>query len=122
MSAAETAGRYETLVYWRRTGTGPDGRPTFAAPTVVLGRVVQNKNDAQGSVSREVGVRARIIVNVDVPVGSSFWSGTLTEWNNTGVNDPTAVVWEVVGFDVVPDVRYRSTLRRANVIRKGSKP
>lgn len=122
MSAPETAGRRQTVVYWQRTGTAPNGRAVLADPVEIAVRIVSGSSESLTANSSEVGTQAVVVVDFRPPIGSSMWAGTLADWLATGSGDPTSVVWEVSSFDEIPDVRCRNFYRKVGLIRKGSRP
>ena len=116
MPSLETSCRNQKAVLWVANDlAGADGEPTIAAATEIDVRWENVQDQITDSQSNLVEITAKVIVNVDVAIGSVLWLGSLED-----IADPPVDLSQVVGFKKTPDIKGRHFRRVLMLKRLGN--
>jgi hypothetical protein len=100
----------QTAVWWRRTGTGPDGEPLIAEPVEIDIRwrgQLSEVPDARGQV---LGLDATALVWADVNPGDLLWKGRLGDWDEAAHGQELMLVTSLADTLPLRKGRVRRTL------------
>lgn len=96
MPELETMDRNQKAVLWLKTGVDSYSQPLVAETPIELDVRWNHRGSVMtGPTGEPVAVNAVVIVDRDIPLGSSMWLGTLADLSGTG-STPEEDVMEVV--------------------------
>lgn len=101
--------RYQDALLWEPTGTGGDGRRTFAvhSPEEVRVRWVKKLYDQGEDRGTTYRYDAVCVFDRRVAEGSLLWEGTLDDWLGVGSGGGDEDYLEVVRCADTPDLKNR---------------
>jgi hypothetical protein len=102
--------KVQAAVWWRRTGTGPDGEPLIGPPAEIDVRwrgMLSEVPDARGQV---LGLNATALVWADVRDGDLIWVGKLEDWNEATHGQDLMLVTSTADTMPLRNGRVRRTL------------
>lgn len=105
MPPLETSCRNQKAVLWAaNTLAATDGSPTVSAATEIDVRWQDVQDQITDSQSNLVEITAKVVVNIDVVIGSVLWLGALEDFDSTlATND----FRQMVGLKKIPDIKAR---------------
>lgn len=114
MPAVEIRGLKQKAVLWRIAGYSSDGNPTVYNPEEINTRWEDGDSQILGKDGSPISINASIMVEEEIDVGSLLWKGTLASLPAS----PSPIV-EVMGLEIVPDVKIRKYQRTLSCSRYG---
>jgi hypothetical protein len=110
----------QTLVYWRKTGSDPSGKPVYADPVEIKCRWEDRQQEVIASDGRTVIARGHLLLASPVLPGSLVFQGLLGDWKKLpNYPSPPTVNQggrEVVRADNTPDLKAQSFVNEAWVM------
>jgi len=107
--------RYQTAVYWKRTGVDSNGVPVFAVPRELRVRWEDVNEAVLTSAAESVVSSARVFLGEDIQEGDVLRKGTLAETADAARPFNNDLVFEVMVFSKVPTLRATDYLRVAHL-------
>jgi hypothetical protein len=102
--------KVQAAVWWRRTGTGPDGEPLIGPPAEIDVRwrgMLSEVPDARGQI---LGLDATALAWADVNPGDLLWKGRLADWNEAAHGQELMLVTSFADTMPLRNGRVRRTL------------
>lgn len=115
MPPIETDLRHQKAVLWQAVGVDSYGHYTVAEPVEVDVRwqdIAEQGIDAEGNT---IELDARVVVDIDVAVGSVLWLGELEDWQELDDADTETRLSQVVQTSMIPDIKNRYRRRVLNL-------
>ena len=114
MPAVEITGLKQKAVLWRLAGYSSDGNPTVYDPEEINTRWDDGDSQILGKDGSPISINASIMVEGEIDLGSLLWKGKLADLPAS----PSPLV-EVMGLEVVPDIKIRKYQRTLSCSRYG---
>jgi hypothetical protein len=98
----ETGSLYQKAVLWAFASYDSNGEPVVSYPVEISCRWESVTKEIVSENNTLIAVDAEIWVSQEIAKGSMLWKGTLA-----ALPSPVTAVMEVVGFDIIPDIKGR---------------
>ena len=118
----ESTGRYQKAVYWEASGVDDYGNSTVKEAVELDVRweetyreVLHDASPMTTNPGKKIAIIAVLTVDREIPQGSIFWKGALTDLVGTGSDIPN--LCQVVTYDETPDAKGRNFSRSVTLMR-----
>ena len=98
----ETGSLHQKAVLWTFASYDSNGEPKVSSPTEISCRWEDVTKQIMGDGDTPIAIDAEVWVDRVIAKGSMLWKGALT-----ALPSPVTAVMEVVGLDVIPDIKGR---------------
>lgn len=109
---------FQDAIIWEKTKYDLNGEPDLTdIPKEIKCSLQIGKAEILNSQGNTITIDAIAIVDKEIPIGSTFWEGTIPQWEKA--DNYRQDLFEVVSTKVVPDIKGRNKYIEHGLKRKG---
>lgn len=118
MANIEKAWRYQEVTCWYKVGVDAYSEPIVSQPIQLNVRWQLVHEEVVNAKGDTIALESKVVVDRDIPEGSIFWFGELSDWYGTGSNNGDLELMQVVTINKATNIKGRHIRRVLGLMRR----